>query len=385
LAPLVEVRAVCSRRRERLEGIRAELGLPDAALEQEWQRLVERPDVDLVVNTAPDNLHHPITLAAIARGKHVFCEKPLAMRAAQAREMLDIAEAAGVAHFTGFTWRFAPPMATIRRLLNAGALGEVRFIDGHFRIGPPLAGKEWQFDPEQRAGGVLGNLGVHLIDLARYLTSPPAPGSEVERGNASRQVGHDAGLRSPSLRGKGPGGRSHPLGWRVWARCDAISRPPAATGGHTSGVNDLVWLQVAMGGGPEAPQARLQASQLLTLRAADPVRLEVHGTAASAVGYANPLAPERQRVTCFSHTSDLPERVEPLEFPGGPPAPPTAALPSGGLLRPTIRHLYEAHIVPRLTRGHARPDTPTFYDGWLAQRVMDAALESAERGLWVDT
>jgi hypothetical protein len=76
--------------------------------------------------------------------------------------------------------------------------------------------------------------------------------------------------------------------------------------------------------------------------------------------------------------------VTPLEHPGGPPAPPTAALPSGGLLRPTIRHLYEAHIVPRLTAGAARPDTPTFLDGWAAQRVMDAALESASGGCWVE-
>jgi predicted dehydrogenase len=343
------LRALCSRRRERLVPLAAELGLPEDALETDWRRLVARPDVDLVVITAPDALHHPIGLGAAQAGKHVFCEKPLAMDAAQARELLEAATAAGVAHFTGFTWRFAPPFATLRRLLGGGALGPLRFVDGHFRIGPPGAGKEWQLDPAQRAGGVLGNLGVHLIDLTRALLlagDDPAAGVD---------------------------------GWRVWARADLAERAGPAGGA----ANDLFWLHLQLGPGRDAPQARLQVSQLLTLRAADPVRVEAHGRAASAVGYANPLAPERQRLALFERTSELPRSIEPLDFPGGPPAAPTAALPSGGLLRPTIRHLYEAHILPRLGDGERRPDTPTFADGWQAQRVMDAALRAAAAGTWV--
>jgi predicted dehydrogenase len=368
LSPLVEVRAICSRRRERLTALASELDLPAAALETDWARLVARSDVDLVINTTPDALHHPITLAAVAEGKHVMTEKPLAMTAEQAAEMLAAAEAAGVAHFTGFTWRFAPPFATLRRLLDSGALGTVRFLDGHFRIGPPLPGKEWQFDPAQRAGGVLGNLGVHLIDLVRYLVAA---------------AGGDSGAS----------GVADLAGWRVWARCDLAGRasdvePPATQpdppGGAPAGeVNDLVWLHLQLGDDPGAAQARLQVSQLLTLRATDPVRLEVHGTAASAIGYANPLAPDRQRLRVFERTSETGHLIEPLDFPGGPPAPPTAALPSGGLLRPTIRHFYQAHIVPRLRRGEVRPDTPTFHDGWLAQRVMAAAMASARQGRWV--
>ena len=355
LGPSFSLRALCSRRRERLAPLAGELGLAPDALETDWRRLVARPDVDLVVITAPDALHHPIGLGAVRAGKHVFCDKPLAMDAAQARELLDAATAAGVAHFTGFTWRFAPPFATMRRLLGGGALGPLRFVDGHFRIGPPGAGKEWQLDPQQRAGGVLGNLGVHLIDLTRALLL----------------AGADAAAAVD--------------GWRVWARSDLLERdgPAGPDAPPGSAVNDLCWMHIQMGPGRRAPQARLQVSQLLTLRAADPVRVEAHGRAASAFGYANPLAPERQRLALLARTSDLPRPVEPLDVPGGPPAPPTAALPSGGLLRPTIAHLYEGHILPRLRDGERRPDTPTFEDGWLAQRVMDAALRSATEGAWV--
>jgi predicted dehydrogenase len=358
----VAVRALCARRRERLLPLAVELGLPEGALETSWERLVAREDVDLVVVTAPDVLHHPISLAAIGEGKAVFCDKPLAMDAPQAKEMLDAAEAAGVPHFTGFSWRFAPPFATMRRLLGEGVAGPLRFMDGHFRIGPPLAGKEWQHDPRQRAGGVLGNLGVHLIDLCRAFLLAGGDPAEVD-------------------------------GWRVWARTDLAGRDPFGEAGgaepqdgapaRSSAVNDLVWLQLQMGAGRDAPQARLQASQLLTLRAPDPVRVEVHGAQASLAGYANPLAPEGQRVALWERTSAPAQAVTPLDFPGGPPAPPTAALPSGGLLRPTVRHLYEGHILPRLLQGVSRPDTPTFRDGWLAQRVMDAALRSAQEGSWV--
>src|SRR6476660_2422870 len=88
LAPCVEVRALCSRRRARAQALADELRLPGTSIETDWRALVARDDVDLVVVTAPDYLHHPITLAAIEQGKHVFCEKPLAMNAAQAHEML---------------------------------------------------------------------------------------------------------------------------------------------------------------------------------------------------------------------------------------------------------------------------------------------------------
>jgi predicted dehydrogenase len=339
LAPHFQITALCSRRPEKPQAVADELGLPAEAVETDWRRLVERRDVDLVVVTAPDHLHHPIVHEAVKSGKHVFCDKPLAMDSGEAAEMLHATENAGVAHFTGFTWRFAPPCATLKRLIDAGALGDVHYVDAHFRIGPPLAGKEWQLEPQHRRGGVFSNLMVHLLDLVSYLT-----------GAYAGEVGTVAG-------------------WRVQASGDG-------TGVHQSG-----WVLLENPG--RTVRARLHASQMTTLRASDPVRVEVHGTSATAIGYANPLRPHTQRVTLVPQLSAEPEPVTPLEFPGGPPAPPTAALPSGGLLRPTIRHLYEAHVLPRLTGAAPAPGTPTFSDGLAAQRLLDAALQSVESGDWV--
>ena len=98
-----------------------------------------------------------------------MCEKPLATNESQARKILQAAEDAKVHHFMGFTWRFAPPFATLKRLINAGALGTPLYFDGQFRIGPPQTNRKWQFS---RRGGVFSNTMVHLIDLVRYFASP---------------------------------------------------------------------------------------------------------------------------------------------------------------------------------------------------------------------
>ncbi|HEV2122878.1 MAG TPA: Gfo/Idh/MocA family oxidoreductase [Chloroflexota bacterium] len=306
----------------------------------------------MVVITAPDDLHHPITLAATKNGKHVFCDKPLAMNAGQAEQMVRAAQDAGVAHFTGFTWRYAPPFATLHDLITRGDLGQLQGLDGHFRIGPPLPGKEWQLTPEQRSGGVFSNLAVHLLDLVRFLAGHTA---EVSRGAGDT-------LRS----------------WRVWATGNGDSDNSS----RSTAVHQSSWIHLTFPSGSTTIHARLQASQQVTLRASDPVRIEVHGSQTSAIGYANPLKPHLQRVDLIPQISAEREPLQTLLYPGGPPAPPTAQLPSGGLLRPTIRHLYEAHIVPRIVTGTHNPTTPTFHDGLLAQRLLDAALRSVVNGNW---
>jgi predicted dehydrogenase len=371
LSPQFRLAAICSRRRERLEPLQQELALPRSALELRWERLVERPDVDLVVITTPDDLHHPITLAAVGQRKHVFCDKPLAMNAGQAAEMLASTETAGVAHFTGFTWRFAPPCATLRQLVASGRLGAVHHIDAHFRIGPPLPEKDWQFSPAHRSGGVFSNLAVHLIDLVRFLTGQVADHPALPLGNLQGQD------------------RSDPLeGWKVWAAGDASPQASAAAG--TAGALGTYpmyqsgWIHLEFPTVNGQFRARLQASQQFALRASDPVRVEVHGSLASAVGYANPLKPHRQRVDLLPQISADREPVAPLLYLGGPPAPPTAQLPSGGLLRPTLRHLYEDHIGPRLAGNPPNAVTPTFWDGYIVQRLLDAALESASQGEWIE-
>ena len=137
-----------------------------------WQEVVADPGVEMVENLLPNHLHAEPTIAAARAGKHVLCEKPLALEAEEARAMLTAATQAGVVHMCAFNYRFVPAVRRARELLEAGDLGEIHHFRGVYRqsggADPERAGV-WRFDAAQAGGGALGDLASHVIDLARYL------------------------------------------------------------------------------------------------------------------------------------------------------------------------------------------------------------------------
>jgi predicted dehydrogenase len=142
----------------------------------DWRALIEDPDVGLLDNGGPNALHAEPTIAAARAGKHVLCEKPLGLDAAESRAMWQAAEEAGVVHMCGFNYRFVPAVRLAREMLEAGELGEIF----HFRArylqswGPGADRSAWRFDRAQAGSGALGDLGSHIVDLARYLGGEPA-------------------------------------------------------------------------------------------------------------------------------------------------------------------------------------------------------------------
>ncbi len=128
-------------------------------------------DVDAVSLPLPDHLHHPVVLEAIEAGKHVLCEKPLAMNAAEAEEMLQAAESSGIVHAVHMQRRYAPEARYVADLVEDGFLGELR----HFRcrmsvhrISDPDVKLEWRLQADRGCYGVLGDLGAHALDLAHF-------------------------------------------------------------------------------------------------------------------------------------------------------------------------------------------------------------------------
>ena len=91
----------------------------------DWQEVVQRTDIDIVDIVTPNHLHHAIAVAAIDEGKHVFCEKPLALNRAEAEEMYRAALEAGVVHGVGFNYRKTPAIAFARQLVQSGKLGRI--------------------------------------------------------------------------------------------------------------------------------------------------------------------------------------------------------------------------------------------------------------------
>ncbi len=138
----------------------------------DWRELVADERVELFDNVAPNSLHAEPTIAAAEAGKHVVCEKPLGMTADESYEIWRRVAAAGVTHMCAFNYRFVPAVRLAREMLEAGELGEIR----HFRasylqswLADPAAPMAWRLDRTVAGSGALGDLGTHVIDLARYL------------------------------------------------------------------------------------------------------------------------------------------------------------------------------------------------------------------------
>jgi predicted dehydrogenase len=136
----------------------------------DWRDLVSDPEVELFDNGGPNNLHAEPTIAAAEAGKHVLCEKPLGRSADESYRMWQHVAAAGVQHMTAFNYRFVPAVRLAREMLEAGELGEVlHFRGSYLQEWGSTTADVWRFHRNAAGSGALGDLGAHVVDLARYL------------------------------------------------------------------------------------------------------------------------------------------------------------------------------------------------------------------------
>ena len=141
----------------------------------DWRALVEDPKVDLVSITTPNALHHEMALAAIAAGKHVYCEKPMAVTLGQAEEMAAAAARSPVRTLVGYNYLKNPAVLHARALIDRGAIGRpIHFrgiFDEDYMADPSLPGT-WRSLRRKAGLGVLGDMGCHLVAAALYLAGP---------------------------------------------------------------------------------------------------------------------------------------------------------------------------------------------------------------------
>jgi predicted dehydrogenase len=165
-----------------------------------WQDLLADPEVHIVDITTPNTLHREMALAAIAAGKHVYCEKPLAPTAAEASEMARAAEAAGVITQVGFNYLKNPMIALAKRLIDDGEIGEVRTFRGvHAEDYMTDANGPWtwRLDPAG-GGGALADIGSHILATATHLLGPVTSlMADVDTAVRSRPVAPGATERRP--------------------------------------------------------------------------------------------------------------------------------------------------------------------------------------------
>jgi predicted dehydrogenase len=172
VVPTMQV--VCGRDATRVSEAADRLGWAES--ETDWRRLVERPDIGLIDICTPGDTHAEIAIAALAAGKHVLCEKPLANTVAEAEEMAAAAERAaadGVRAMVGFTYRRVPAIALARRLVAEGRIGDIRHVRAQYLqdwISDPEAPLSWRLDKDKAGSGALGDIGAHIIDLTQHIT-----------------------------------------------------------------------------------------------------------------------------------------------------------------------------------------------------------------------
>ncbi len=332
LCPDTRVVALCDTDSATLERARRQTGV--AVAETDYTRIVSREDVDAVIIATPNFTHAPIAHAAFGAGKHVLCEKPIALNADEAEAMAKAGDAAGVRHMTAFTYRFVPAMRYLAHLVHSGSLGAVR----HYRScrlqdwGTRNLG--WRQVMRLAGSGELGDMLSHRIDFAHLLAGP-----------MSRLVAHVKNLTP--VRGGAPNDTED---W-VAILADFI--------GGATGVLE---------------SSKLASGRNESWRSLDSV--EINGTEASAVfitGQWNQLQIGRVG------GPGLETVAVPREFwvwPG------SSRDPAQGDPLVTFRYDQAFEFVDAIRQQ--RPCVPSLHEGARAQRVMDAALRSAAAGQWVE-
>jgi predicted dehydrogenase len=341
LAPLqshpdAEIVALCGRNREHAEQVATKYGITQVVTD--WRDLIERGNLQALVVATPDDLHHPITMAALGAGLHVSCEKPLALTASDAEAMYREAEAKGVKHMTFFTYRWMPHWRYVQQLIDEGYIGRPCHVTGSFLAGFRHRAQQygWRFD-RRRANGVLGDFGPHMIDLLRLLVG-------------------DISAISAALTNFGGG--------------------PGLDGATPDLANDSAALALRFANGT---QGTLQLSAVANVGdAVQRQQFVLHGedgTLEADFDFLNGAAIRGARRG--------EARLQPLPIPAD-------LLGIIDLKKPPIVQSLE-----RLTRELVgdrlfidailadQPLSPSFYDGWKAQQVIQAALESNDQGRWV--
>ncbi len=164
--PNTEIAALCDTSQERLDRVMQEFSIRNTY--QDMDQMLDSESLDAVAIATPNYTHHPLTLKAFDAGLHVLCEKPLALNAAQAQEMVDAAEKADRKLAIHYNHRMSPSAQLVKRYISNRELGDIYYIRSiwHRHRGIPKGASGWFYKKETSGGGCFIDLGVHMIDMA---------------------------------------------------------------------------------------------------------------------------------------------------------------------------------------------------------------------------
>jgi predicted dehydrogenase len=307
----------------------------------DWRTLVVDPAVDIVDICSPNYLPREMALAAIAAGKHVWCEKPLALDAAEASEVAEAAMKKGVTHLIGFNYSLNPLICLAQAMIAGGEIGTVTGFSGRYfedYMADPAVPHSWRCERRLAGAGALADLGSHLIDMAEILLGP------IESVFASLETVH-------------------------------AKRQEPATGAWLPVENEDIargLLRFARGVGGSFEISRVATGYKC-------------GLAFTVFGSAGSLAFDQERMNELRHytTSDAPGRRGFRTILAGPEHPDYANFcpaPGHGLGINDLKVIEARNLLRAIADG--TPVQPGFDVGLRVQRVMDAMEHSHASGAW---
>ena len=138
----------------------------------DWRSVVEDPEIDIIDIATPNHMHAEIAIAAAAAGKHIISEKPLARSGDEAKTMYDAVKNAGIVHMVAFNYRRTPAVALAKKYIDEGAIGDILNFRGTYLqdwSADPDGPLSWRFQKSIAGSGSLGDIGTHVVDMARFL------------------------------------------------------------------------------------------------------------------------------------------------------------------------------------------------------------------------
>ncbi len=352
----VGVRGVLGSTPERGQARAEALGVPRAY--PSLEALLDDPSVDVVHVTSPNHLHVPQTKQILAAGRHVICEKPLALTAAESAELVDLAALSGRVSAVNFNIRFYPLHQHVRELVAGGGLGDVRLVTGHYFQDWLLLETDWNWRLEPDKGGSLravGDIGSHWLDLATFLTGQPIVAVMADLATFIPQ-------------------RAQPRGpvesFSTERSADTVQREVATEDVAT------ILLRFANGARGAVAVSQISAGRKNSLQ------WEIDGSTSSAAWDSE--TPDHLWLGHRERANEILLRNPALMGPAGRAA---SALPGGHVegFGDTFGALFRAVYADVIAgRPAERPPYATFADGHDEMLVGDAIAESARLGRWVE-
>jgi predicted dehydrogenase len=352
----VEVAAVAASSQATADKFAAALMIPKAS--GDWRTVLADTEIDAVHVCTPNSLHHAMSKAALEAGKHVLCEKPLAMNAAEARELNELAARTNLAHCVNHNLRCYPMVQQIRCMIAAGELGDVLVVNGTYFQDWLLYDTDWNWRADAVANGALramGDIGSHWMDAIQHLT-------------ALRITELCADLQTFHKTRKRPKGSVETFTGKKLAAEDHTSTPITT--------DDFGAVLVRLG---DRARGSFAVSQVSAGRK-NRFNLEIYGTKCGVAW--NQERPDELWIGHRNSANQLMVKDPSLLYPG---AASFADLPGGHSegYDDTHKQMFR-RFYARVADAAAPVEYPTFADGARGMELLEKVLESSTKRAWVE-